>query len=679
MLSRTVLLMLLAFSFTVNAQLFNAFNWKHLGPFTTPESTANINNWTATGQGWIEDLLITDKYWYAAAMTGGVYRSRNEGRTWKKVDNDSVQLGTLCLYAQEGIIYRGTGRTHHGQDFGTGILQSKNNGRSWQNTGLAFQHNEQKIVWDIKGVGKHLMAVTDQEIWIGRADESKQWKKVFTKEGENFRSIIYDVQDAAHILAGGKELYESTDSGNSFNSITDKLSLTSTEEVELERIAICQDPVTSTRWLAFYGAKRKGYVDESLDNGKTWTNIYMHKKVERADKHHTEISLVPGIPGAVILGTFRAYVSTDSGKTFETSTMPLKDNKQFAHDDIREIYACEDGNIFLATDGGVFLSSDAGSTWQNKSGKGLVAHQVYGLHILPDNKIIIGCQDLGYMYCSAKEWKQYGRHYGDGGDALSTSQGMYIIVGGRIRLIDSISSTRFSNAHPNDRSNPFVAYFYRHPTDTSMFYYVGNNIWKNTDGKWEGLTNEIDGKDQLIKGFDVNRSNPLQLFFSFDQPTWSTSNLKGKLYKSVNGGETWEDITAKLAITAWHHVTDIVSNPSDPNEVYACLGRMDSDQLHKVYKSIDGGETWGNFSNGLTKYETIKLRYIPNTNVLVMSTVAGFYYRKNTMSSWEQVSGKIPNIETRDFEVDKKGKYLYAGTYGNGVWRLKIPKKWYKD
>ncbi len=62
-----------------------------------------------------------------------------------------------------------------------------------------------------------------------------------------------------------------------------------------------------------------------------------------------------------------------------------------------------------------------------------------------------------------------------------------------------------------------------------------------------------------------------------------------------------------------------------------------------------------------------------------MSTVAGFYYRKNTMSSWEQVSGKIPNIETRDFEIDKKGKYLYAGTYGNGVWRLKIPKKWYKD
>jgi len=679
MLSKIVFLILITFSFTVNAQLFNTFNWKHLGPFTTPTSTANTNNWTATGQGWIEDVLITDKYWYAAAMTGGVYRSRNQGRTWKKVDDDSVQLGTLCLHAQEGIIYRGTGRTHYGQDFGTGILQSKNNGRSWQITGLAFQQNEQKIVWDIKGMGKHLMAVTNQEIWIGRVGESKEWEKVLTKEGENFRLITYDVLDAAHILVGGKELYESTDGGNSFNVITHQLSLPSTEEVELERIAICQDPITSTRWLAFYGSKRKGYVDESIDNGKTWTNIYMNKKVERADKHHTEVSLVPGIPGAVILGTFRAYISTDSGKTFEISTMPLKDNKQFAHDDIRGIYTCQDGNIFLATDGGVFLSSDVGSTWQNKNGKGLVVHQVYGLQILPDDELLIGCQDLGYMYSDAKEGNQYGRHYGDGGDALSNSQGIYIMVGGRIRLIDSISSTRYSNAHPNDRSNPFSAYFYRDPTDTAVFYYVGSTIWKNTDGKWEGLTNKIDGKDQLIRGFDVNRSNPLQLFFSFDQPTWSTSNLKGKLYKSIDGGESWVDITAKLAITAWHLVTDIVSNPNDPNEVYACLGRMDSDQLHKVYKSTDGGETWLNFSDGLSKYETIKLSYVPNTNVLLMSTVAGFYYRKNTMSSWEQVSGKIPNMETRDFEVDKKGKYLYAGTYGNGVWRLKIPKKWYKD
>ena len=188
----------------------------------------------------------------------------------------------------------------------------------------------------------------------------------------------------------------------------------------MERIAICQDQTKTNRWLGFYGAKREGYVDESLDNGKTWISIYHNRTIERADNHHTEIALVPGVSVAIVLGMYRAYISPDSGKTFTVSTRPNKGHKQFAHDDIRGISTTEDGSIFLATDGGVFMSSDTGSTWQDKSGKGLVAHQSYGLHLLPDDKILIGSQDLGYMYYQDKKWKQYGRQYGDGGDALST-------------------------------------------------------------------------------------------------------------------------------------------------------------------------------------------------------------------------------------------------------------------
>ena len=503
MLSRIVLLGLLACSLSVNAQLFHAFKWKHLGPSTTPTATTNDGSWTATGQGWIEDILITEKYWYAAAMTGGIYRSRNEGCTWKKIDQDSVQLRTLCLYEANGTIYRGTGRTHHGQDFGSGILQSSNHGRSWHSTPLAFQHHEQKVVWDIEGNAQEMLAITDTEIWKGTTTE--KWNRIYTAPDENLRSIVYDARDDSHILAAGKELYESTDGGSSFTVITHRLSLPGSETMTLERIAICQDQTKTNRWLAFYGAKREGYVDESLDNGKTWINIYHNRTIERADKHHTEIALLPGVPGAIVLGTFRAYISTDSGKTFTVSTMSIKGHKQFAHDDIRGISTTEDGSIFLATDGGVFMSSDTGSTWQDKSGKGLVAHQSYGLHLLPDDKILIGSQDLGYMYYQDKKWKQYGRHYGDGGDALSTSHGIYILVGGRIRLIDSITSTRYTNAHPNDPSNPFIAYFYQHPTDSASFYYLGNQIWKNTDKKWQLISKGVDGNKQVIRGFDVNK------------------------------------------------------------------------------------------------------------------------------------------------------------------------------
>jgi len=71
----------------------------------------------------------------------------------------------LCLYEANGTIYRGTGRTHHGQDFGSGILQSSNHGRSWHSTPLTLQHHEQKVVWDIEGNAQEILAITDTEIW----------------------------------------------------------------------------------------------------------------------------------------------------------------------------------------------------------------------------------------------------------------------------------------------------------------------------------------------------------------------------------------------------------------------------------------------------------------------------------------------------------------------------------
>ena len=672
----------LVFCFSLSpsyGQLFNKFKWKHLGPFTTPTTTADFGKWTATGQGWIEDILITEKYWYAGAMTGGVYRSRNEGKTWRKIDQDSVQLGTLCLHEKDNIIYRGAGRTHHGQDFGTGILQSKDNGRTWSPTGLSFKNEEGKIVWQITSNERNMLAITDNELWMSETNNADSWKKIFSIKEGAFRSVHIDREDPNHILLGGKELHESYDGGKSFSNVTKKLSLPASNETKLERIALAQDPSNSRRWLAFYGGPRKGYVDESTDNGITWKNIFADRNVARADKNHTEIAFVPGKPEIVILGTYRAYISRDSGKTYKVSTMPIRGKNTFAHDDIRGITTLSNGKIYLATDGGVFESKDLGVSWLNRTGKGLVVNQAYGLHVLPNNDLVMGCQDLGYMVYRDKEWSHIGRHYGDGGDAISMDDGLYLIVGGRIRKTDTISSRSYMNAHPNVRGNPFVAFFEPHPSDSNKFFYIGNRVWKYNGKKWIHLSKGIDGDDHPITGFDINKKNPNQLFFSFDQPTWGSANLKGKFFRSTDGGESWQDITANLSITAWHHVSGIESNPDNPKEVYVSLGRIDTDQLHKVYKSTDGGDTWINFSEGLPKYETLKISFIPNTDVLVMSTIAGFYYRSTRMNSWEPLSGKIPNIETRDFEISPDGKHLYAATYGNGVWRLKIPKKWYKS
>ncbi|MFB1003086.1 MAG: hypothetical protein QMC70_02980, partial [Bacteroidia bacterium] len=73
------------------------YRWKQLGPIVTPPSNTDVGKSTAVGLGWVQDVLITDNDWYAGSMTGGLYRSSNSGKKWKKVDDDTLQLGTLCL------------------------------------------------------------------------------------------------------------------------------------------------------------------------------------------------------------------------------------------------------------------------------------------------------------------------------------------------------------------------------------------------------------------------------------------------------------------------------------------------------------------------------------------------------------------------------------------------------
>ena len=654
------------------------YKWKQLGPFKTAVSLTDSGRWTAVGLGWIEDFVMDDKEWYAGSITGGLYKSTNSGKRWKKIDQDTVQLGTLCLLHVGDTLYRGTGLTHYNEDFGVGLLKSGDKGKTWQETGLKFSKNDRKPLWDIvKSPHNNTMAAcTPNSLYISKSG-SDHWEMVHSGEKEEFKMMLYDYQDEKVIWAAGNKLLRSIDNGATWMNYTDRLSIVKIDGFSkpLPRVALCQDPNNVKRYLAFYGYNNMGYVDESLDGGENWTRICKSKKIRRADGHHTEISIAPDNSNYVILGSYRAYLSTDGGKTFKVVTTPAYQSPQFAHDDIREICYKSTDEVYIATDGGVFISTDSCKTWQNRSGKGLVAAQIYGLSVQQDNTIVMGCQDMGYFTYSKRKWKHLGSYYGDGGDAIETSKGTHIILGGRMRLIDIDNPKSSTSSNPRDRGNPFLAKFYKYPEKLDSFYYIGNNCWYYDGIKWDNISEDLDGKKELVSGFDINKKNPNQLFFAFKSPTWSSKKLKGKFYKSLDGGETWTDYTSKLPILAWHHITGITTNPENPNEVLVSLGKMDSDQLFKAFRSTDGGETWTNYSEGIPPYETFGLKYIPGSTGVILSTMSGLFYRNKRMDKWQQLSGNVTPTVVRDFEIDLEKRIIYAGTYGNGLWKMKIPKK----
>ncbi|MGB0851054.1 MAG: WD40/YVTN/BNR-like repeat-containing protein, partial [Bacteroidia bacterium] len=523
------------------------------------------------GQGWIEDIIIEDDAWYAGSITGGLYKSKNKGKKWKKIDNDTVQMGTLCLLKSNGVLYRGTGVTHYGEDFGLGLLKSLDDGKTWSSTGLNFKPEEEKPLWDIDvSSDGTLAACTPNEVYISK-DQGISWEIVYSGEKCDFRTVLFS-SDGKTLLVSGNILLRSENLGENWTECTSVIEESIPEKYNksIARIAICKDPNISNRFLAFYGVKNDGYIMESSDNGRTWHLYQKHKNIRRADVHHTEIAIAPDNSSVIVLGTYRTYLSTDNGETFETVTNPGHQSPQFAHDDIRGMYLKGPGEFYLATDGGVFMTIDTAKTWINVSGKGLSVMQIYGFTELEDGRFLMGCQDMSYFTLEKKEWTQLGSYYGDGGDAFETSKGQYILLGGRVKNIDISEIYKSTTIHPA-RTNPFIAKFYEYPNALDSFFYVGHDLWMFNGRRWNNLSNNISRGQHMIMGFDINESNPNQVFIAYDQPTWSGKRLSNKFYKSNDGGMTWNDITSNLPILAWRHITSISSNMSNPNEIYVSL------------------------------------------------------------------------------------------------------------
>ncbi|MEQ8686434.1 MAG: glycosyl hydrolase [Imperialibacter sp.] len=145
-----------------------------------------------------------------------------------------------------------------------------------------------------------------------------------------------------------------------------------------------------------------------------------------------------------------------------------------------------------------------------------------------------------------------------------------------------------------------------HPTNPDLIYVgvQGNpygpsdnrGVYKSTDGgksfKVVHFVNEFTGVSDL----SMDESNPRILYAAMwdhqRQPWYSRSGGAGSgIFKSVNGGETWEKLSEGLPKVVMGKIGVSVS-PADPERVYAII---ESDE-GGLYRSDDAGKTWKNMN-----------------------------------------------------------------------------------
>lgn len=186
---------------------------------------------------------------YIAYATGGLWRTEDDGITWKSLFDkySSFAIGDLAVTADGKTLWLGTGennsaRTHY---TGTGVFKSTDRGETWSHMGLAESLHIGRIVIDPRNANTVFVAAMGGQYSEGRdrgiyktTDGGKSWKHVLAiDEYAGGIDLVMKPNDPRTLYAAlwgrdrrawnileagpGGGIYKSTDAGESWTLVKD--------------------------------------------------------------------------------------------------------------------------------------------------------------------------------------------------------------------------------------------------------------------------------------------------------------------------------------------------------------------------------------------------------------------------------------------------------------------------
>ncbi len=184
----------------------------------------------------------------------------------------------------------------------------------------------------------------------------------------------------------------------------------------------------------------------------------------------------------------------------------------------------------------------------------------------------------------------------------------------------------------------------------------GDGVYKSTDG---GKTwNHVGLKDtRHIARILIHPTNPDIAYVGALGHAFGPNDERG-VFMTTDGGKTW---TKTLFIDNEHGISDMEIDASNPNILYAAVWRFErkpwtfvsGSEKGGVYKSIDGGKTWNKLTNGLPKLMgRIGVKAAPsNPNVVyvIAETKEGTMFRSDDKGETFRNVSKQASIVSRGF------------------------------
>jgi photosystem II stability/assembly factor-like uncharacterized protein len=207
--------------------------------------------------------------------------------------------------------------------------------------------------------------------------------------------------------------------------------------------------------------------------------------------------------------------------------------------------------------------------------------------------------------------------------------------------------------------------------NNSRSSYWGNGVYKSTDGG-DSWTNIGLPESHHIGRIVVHPDNPDIVYVAALGHLYSENPERG-LYRSTNGGRTWEQVLAPEVNGKTIGVVDVAINPLTPDVLYAAtfdkvrvpwsydLGGPGS----RVYKSTDGGDSWEMLEGGLPMgmLGRIGIAVYPRNPDIVYLTIENA--NKPGMSDEERLAELMSHESSRGMI----GGEIYRSDDAGATWR----------
>ena len=202
-----------------------------------------------------------------------------------------------------------------------------------------------------------------------------------------------------------------------------------------------------------------------------------------------------------------------------------------------------------------------------------------------------------------------------------------------------------------DPNNPDkVIYVGTGETWTRNSVSVGDGLYKSTDGgtNWKKLGFD---KSERIANIIVNPNNSNEVYVAVLGALWSDSDERG-VYKSSDAGATWSKV---LYVDESTGCADLAMDPNNPEILYASMWEFrrtgwsfnSGGDKSALYKSVDGGKSWNKIHNGFPegKLGRLAIAVAPSDSNILYTVIEaekdskkGLYRSDDAGESWKQLN-----------------------------------------